>query len=502
MTNFTDEQKAFIAAFGDGNIAGDAVAGSGKTATLEESLRQKASNALYTVFNKRNADEAKKRLEGKADIATLNGLGHRAWAKHLGKSLNLNADKMRDLFGEAFRGIAWSDRRELLKEAGEAARSFKGGVFMPPDPNLVRGSALHPLEAFTDLMETEWPSLFPYREKFYAVMADSVRLALAGKIDFDDQIYMPCLYNASPPWYNQVCVDEGQDLNAAQRKLVSMAVRPNMGKVAVIGDPRQAIYAWRGADSNSFDLLKESFACKTFQLTYCFRCPSEVIRLARASVPYIKSYPGAPAGQVNFFTDPETFTFNHGSMVICRNNAPLLSLGFRLIREGIGPFFLGGRDIKTSLLRVVNSLNMTSRDLEDYRTALRAHYEDEIAKYIIKQRPIDKLVEMRETLMVIINNVQASCGGRVANIEDFTQALDKMFDAESGPVTLGTPFRAKGLEWDEVTIIDPQLMKLGGQEDNVWYVAVTRAKKTLNYHLHEDDMRGDDIEDFRTGRLK
>ncbi|MCL5460465.1 ATP-binding domain-containing protein, partial [Loigolactobacillus coryniformis] len=51
----------------------------------------------------------------------------------------------------------------------------------------------------------------------------------------------------------------------------------------------------------------------------------------------------------------------------------------------------------------------------------------------------------------------------------------------SGPIQLMTGHKSKGLEFDNVFILDKQLLREEGQDKNLLYVMQTRAKETLTY---------------------
>ena len=86
--NPTPEQSAAIDHCADPshpNLMLNAYAGTGKSATLK--LIDKASKihpALYLVFNKRNADEARASgaFRSTTVVKTFNALGHGIWAGH------------------------------------------------------------------------------------------------------------------------------------------------------------------------------------------------------------------------------------------------------------------------------------------------------------------------------------------------------------------------------------------------------------------------------------
>src|SRR5690606_8710435 len=79
---------------------------------------------------------------------------------------------------------------------------------------------------------------------------EAMNLALEkdGTIDFDDMIFVPVRNNWVRAWYNVVIVDECQDMNAAQIEMALRACKKG-GRIIVVGDEKQAIYGFRGADS-------------------------------------------------------------------------------------------------------------------------------------------------------------------------------------------------------------------------------------------------------------
>ncbi|MEP5764149.1 MAG: UvrD-helicase domain-containing protein [Halieaceae bacterium] len=85
-------------------------------------------------------------------------------------------------------------------------------------------------------------------------------------LDFDDLILLPVLlFQRSPEilekWQNRVrylLVDEYQDTNTSQYTLVRQLIGVS-GRLTVVGDDDQSIYAWRGARPENLALLQEDF---------------------------------------------------------------------------------------------------------------------------------------------------------------------------------------------------------------------------------------------------
>src|SRR5690606_29866931 len=134
-------------------------------------------------------------------------------------------------------------------------------------------------------------------------------------IDFTDMIYFPVMKNVRMPQYDWVFVDECQDLNAAQRELFLKCLKPG-GRFVAVGDPRQAIYGFAGADVKSFNLLKSIPNTTQLPLSVCYRCDSSIINLAKTLVPQIEAKDGAESGTVD--NDASIRNVEDGDMIICR----------------------------------------------------------------------------------------------------------------------------------------------------------------------------------------
>ena len=85
-------------------------------------------------------------------------------------------------------------------------------------------------------------------------------------LDFDDLILQPVLAlqdseTVREHWQNRVrhlLVDEYQDTNSAQYRLVQLLVG-NTTPFTAVGDDDQSIYAWRGANPENLQRLKDDF---------------------------------------------------------------------------------------------------------------------------------------------------------------------------------------------------------------------------------------------------
>jgi ATP-dependent DNA helicase UvrD/PcrA len=111
-------------------------------------------------------------------------------------------------------------------------------------------------------------------------------------VDLDDLVVLPVvalerdasLVAEHRRRWTQVCVDEYQDVDATQYRLLRLLCPPD-GNLCVIGDPDQAIYGFRGADVGFFLRFHEDFpTARRIQLTRCYRSTPTIVRGALQAI--------------------------------------------------------------------------------------------------------------------------------------------------------------------------------------------------------------------------
>ncbi|MRI32932.1 DNA helicase Rep [Endozoicomonas sp. OPT23] len=111
-------------------------------------------------------------------------------------------------------------------------------------------------------------------------------------VDFDDLILQPVMLFREHPevlerWQKKihyVLVDEYQDTNGAQYELISKLVGIR-GKLTVVGDDDQSIYAWRGARPENLALLNEDYpSLKVIKLEQNYRSTSRILKSANTLI--------------------------------------------------------------------------------------------------------------------------------------------------------------------------------------------------------------------------
>jgi DNA helicase-2/ATP-dependent DNA helicase PcrA len=117
-------------------------------------------------------------------------------------------------------------------------------------------------------------------------------LRACNAVDFDDLILLTLrlfeehadALEACRAKYRYVMVDEYQDTNAAQFKLVHALTREHRN-LCVVGDDDQSIYGWRGAEiANLLDLEKHFPEVKVIKLEQNYRSTNTILNAANALI--------------------------------------------------------------------------------------------------------------------------------------------------------------------------------------------------------------------------
>lgn len=446
----TPEQQSIISAVGEGDdTMVTAFAGCAKTTSLELAVRSRKVHTGLVAFNVKIKKELENRLSDfpLAHVTTLNGLGHKALLRSR-MNPTLKKEKL-FLLGKDL-GL----RKDDLSEAVALARLARLRGVIP------KGRAGRSLLPDTDetwlALAIEEDCELPLAAAARQILTRSYDVALRdGLIDFDDQIYLSALVYNAMPIYDTLMVDEAQDLSPLNHIQISKACGPRRQLVAV-GDPNQAIYAFRGADHASMDnlrTLREAWSDQTLSVT--FRCPKSVV--ARQGIPDFTAHDSAPEGRVEA---PVTWYPEPGSAILCRNNAPLFRLAFRLLRHGTPVTLLG-----TDIGRALKALHKKLSAKKDWRAAGEAMCEADPSKR-----------DRFDSLCAILDGAPS-----------IDEGLRRITAPQSSAVILATGHRAKGLEWPTVYHLEPGLIPSFHatteaelqQESNLRYVIETRTKHDL-----------------------
>lgn len=507
----TDEQAAIISATASPKaLLIEAYAGTAKTTTLQLAAPKRREPAIALAFNKSIAEELRPRLPQNWQVKTLNGLGHLAWARALPAETRLQLDdrklgKLVTLAAKESRASLsrdlWDTCRQLVSaamQAGLAPAGEEGAAPLLPDSP----ESWHSLALDCDVSASDEALLV---ELARDVLRRSIALAKTGVVSFDDQIYCPTILSPDRGWlkFPVLAVDEAQDLSQLNHRMISLATRRD-AKLIVVGDFRQAIYAFRGADSESIASLRGlRHSWDEQRLTLTFRCPRTIVARQQAHAPGYRAAPSVREGSFHHLCEAEQLEswswedFLAASpeassrAILCRNNAPLLKLAFMLIRRRIGPHF-AGRDLGKGLLALLRKI---APDEATPAGVLRGKIEEwEVTERsrLLGEDRADKLASIEDraqSLLAVLDGCEARDRG------DLERGIEQIFRGATGTpmVVLSSIHRAKGLEWDAVLHLDPwrvpsrQAKRAAAagnfaplkQERNLKYVCETRTRDVL-----------------------
>ncbi|WP_180953835.1 ATP-dependent helicase [Bacillus sp. M6-12] len=113
----------------------------------------------------------------------------------------------------------------------------------------------------------------------------------ANAMDFDDMIVnfgklldIPDVRKEISSQYKYILVDEYQDINHIQNKIIKGLNKGN-NNLFVVGDANQAIYSWRGSDVSYIEGFHRQYLnAETLYITHNYRSDGEILKLAEHSI--------------------------------------------------------------------------------------------------------------------------------------------------------------------------------------------------------------------------
>ena len=500
MFTWSPQQETYLdwCKNGTGSSVLEAVAGAGKTTVLLEGGQRMQGDTLYMAYNKDVADETSAKLKAlgvdwkKMRASTVHAAGRAVIVKSVGKdALIINKNKVRDLF-DAKVTHATDPLKARCGEVLKLVSLAKQSAFGTAGPAITDMHAWLTMAAHFDIFEDSNGGASPVMQTKLIELAQELLIQnnrILETIDYDDMVYLPPLHEL-PCWrHANITLDEAQDTNAARRALVRMLLRKG-GRLTAVGDPRQAIYGFTGADSDSLDIIARDFNAIRLPLTITYRCPKQVVAFAQQWVSHISAADTAPEGDVSKI-DLDAFMqrndLDSRAAVLCRLNRPLVSLAFALLRRRIPCRIAGREDVGEGLKKLltrwkVSSLDRLEEKLDDYLARQTSRLL--AAKQETKVAAIEDQVE---TAKVIITACREQ---KKYSVADAVAWIDEMFtdDRNLNLLMLSSIHKSKGREWPTVFWLDRantcpnrwarQAWQIE-QEANLQYVAATRSKDRL-----------------------
>ena len=281
----------------DGPLLIQAGAGSGKTKTLTHRIAYLIATGKATPFNILAVTFTNKAAkEMRARVAGLLGenADNRSFMPYMGTFHSICVRLLRQdgehigipksfvIFDESDRqaAVKQASKQLMLDEKSFPARALSGLISGAKNelvtPAEYTGTANSPSQKAA-------AQVFPLYER---------ALKDAGALDFDDLISRTVQLLQTKPeirakWANQfkyIMIDEYQDTNAAQYKLVKL-LTGEQKNIAVVGDDWQSIYSWRGADFRNILKFEQDYpGCTVIKLEQNYRSTKHILDAAHAVI--------------------------------------------------------------------------------------------------------------------------------------------------------------------------------------------------------------------------
>jgi superfamily I DNA/RNA helicase len=472
---------------GEGNLVVVARAGTGKTTTVLEATKYASERRiLFCAFNKKNAVELGEKLANpNAEAKTLHALGFGFLRAYDSK---LRVDNYRGL--NIAKRVCQGAPEDIVKLVAQLASKAKG-----IRPHATQAGELTEIAMQFDLIpDEEWADK-GYGVDYIEAMALAAMDAACdrdGTIDFDDMIYLPVRSKLIKACYDMVIVDECQDMNAMQIELARKACRKT-GRIVVIGDNRQAIYAFRGADSESISRLQAELSATGLKLTTTYRCPKKIVALAATIVPDYEAAPSAPEGIIRTASRAKMLDeAAPGDFILSRKNAPLASICLALLKRGKRAK-IEGRDIGAGLRNLVTKLAVGAA--KNSLPALLVNLVSWEKREVIRAKASAKRPELCDARIEYIQDQAELLHDLAEDLtgvpELMTRLTDLFADGPNGSphIVCSSVHRAKGMEAPRVYVLKDTLMldRDDIEEHNIGYVAYTRAQEELVFSTSKDE---------------
>tara|TARA_R110000796_G_scaffold96719_1_gene203230 strand:+ start:694232 stop:695821 length:1590 start_codon:yes stop_codon:yes gene_type:complete len=486
--------------FGKSNLVINAVAGSGKTTTILKSIDLiPARNRLkiaFVAFNKRISEELKRKLPSKITVSTMHGMGlyciRHANKGKLPKIDQYNQKLRRQLFELAIQ-FDW-----LIQSQLEFSEDFKLRIrdyvnqlvplmdlcklYLATDSKSIE--LVSNRHGFNNLNNNDF-SRIEFAFKSIYKTPDFSEISLADMIFYPAQEFVPMFK------YDFVFVDECQDLNKCQQKCVELMVKDG-GRFIAVGDPKQAIYGFQGSDIEAFESFSKRPNTKTLQLSDCFRCSKIIVEFAQVLNSNIRPSIKAEPGNIDYgsYLDAES-----GDFVLCRLNAPLVSLCIKYLKRGIQAS-VSDAELDVALKNMIKAHSSSSSSIQDLFNSVNTFIANLRSTLLGKGLSLEEVerntdIQSFSDKLSVLQVLAHECHSPI----DIIRKIDSIFSSDSDGIILSSIHKSKGLEAHRVFILGDELMPLKKaeldwekeQEKNLMYVAYTRAKSELIFIQDIDD---------------
>lgn len=477
-------------AVGSGNIVIEAVAGSGKTKTAEGLVASipSGSSILVVAFNRSIVQELKRRIPASvATVSTAHRIGKMLIVRHFnGKKISIEDDKYRRICRLLLKSAQPSSIPQTDIQARNLQHYFEQLVHFT-QVNLTpltieeidQTAQYYAIESqfLTGCSQEELQDwIYPLVIK--ALQIGEKEAAQQRFVGLDDLLWLPELWNISPPAKQYVIADEAQDASAAIAALYQRMAGTS-GRIVLLGDEKQSISGFAGALPDAWARFKTELNPTFCPLHVCYRCPTAHLDLARYFVPQIQPRLNAATGTIEVLSfDQLLEKLIPGDLILCRFNAPLVQACLRLIKNGIKAQ-VRGKNMGQTLITLAEDAIEGKSFPEDFAQSVKGFVQNQVQN---RDGEAADLIEDASSALL-------TCFENFGNLSEFTAFCDRIKtlfcdDDDHPAIVLSSIHRAKGDQAHRVAILGSNLLPYTAsakqnwqheQEHHLTYVALTRC---------------------------
>lgn len=457
-----EQQRARDAFAAGGELAVVAGAGTGKTSTLALMAEATSKQGLYLAFNKGIAVDAGRRFGRNVECRTAHSIAFEATGREyrdrLSSSARIPAAQTARILGI---------NQDLHIDSARITRSHQARLVMGMIRRFCYSTDVELMARHMEPVNGLTQQAAEYLARVllkHAVVAWNDICAPLGQLRFEHDHYLKMWALTKPTLSAEfILLDEAQDTNPVLEEIFLTQAAQRV----VVGDPAQQIYAWRAARD-----VMTGFPGEHLHLTQSFRFGPVIAEVANRWLRHAESdmqLSGTDSIASQLSPTP------WADAVLCRGNADAITEVLAFLEDGVRVGLTGGGGALKKIAEAAQQLKAGHRtshpELFLFPTwdAVQEYAENDSAAQDLKS--LVRLVDTHGEDMII-------------------GAVDRLVPEEDAQVTVSTAHKAKGREWASVRIgagfVAPSADDHGMQrrlhpaEARLIYVAVTRAKRTLN----------------------
>lgn len=486
---------------GVGNMVITAAAGSAKTTTIENCLRfiPEGKRKLFLAFNVSTVEKLKSEIKNTngTRIMTFHGLGNRILREHGIITEKTVIDEFK------YTRYIKSNIDSLTSYGETKSLGIQAIPYIINIMSLVNYARYYMAMRIKEIEEVaSIYGIATVRDEFEVVR----KVLIWGHdnidaIDNTDMIWLPNILNLQTKKYlfDFIFIDEAQDTTLAHQQLVDKSFKRGCRFVAV-GDPKQQINVWCGATEKAINNYENRPNTKKLKLPISYRCPKTIVNLAKKYSSDITAAPFAKDGEIRYDVSPNDA--KPGDMVLCRIISKLIEQYLSYLRNNKKAYLKGSDAVRGTYLDLIAKINAEKIDARCLTTTglipqLYQLYFDRI-KSVMETFNIDEDEALYHyEVLNLYDDIEALkvLSEGLTYVSELVDKIKTIFNGdENDAIILSTVHKAKGMEANNIFILCPSLMpsRLAQKEwevqaeDNLIYVAITRAKKTLNFIKEEE----------------